>query len=154
MEKKAEEVDAPGAAPVAAAPASPPGPPKPISKLEWLIYALIVANTVTMCLTHDGQSEATTILLEYSNYLFTSVFALEMVIKLCLLGVRAYFHSGWNTFDFFVTWASLVDLILDMWGHDTDILRALRVARVMRLLRLNDEMRRFELMIQKAADKV
>ena len=35
----------------------------------------MLPNTVTMCLTHDGQSEATTILLEYSNYLFTAVFA-------------------------------------------------------------------------------
>ena len=47
-------------------------------------------------------------------------------------------------FDFLVTNASLLDLVLDIWGHDTDFLRALRVARVLRLLRLNANMARFE----------
>ena len=117
---------------------------KPTTALEYFIYVLIVGNTVTMCLTHDGQSEELTQLLDYTNYFFSTVFAIEMVVKLCVYGFRTYFASGWNTFDFIVTNASLIDLGLDLIGHDTDFLRALRVARVMRLLRLNRDMLRFE----------
>ena len=73
-----------------------------------------------------------------------------MVLKLCYTG-REYFTSYWNRFDFFVTWCSVVDLVLDFWGHDTDFLRALRVARILRLLRLNRKMRRFENTVAKVA---
>ena len=97
-----------------------------------------------MCITHDGESEETTRLVEKLNYFFTTAFAIEMFVKVTVQGFKSYFESGWNTFDFIVTWASIVDLVLDVLGHNTDILRALRVARVMRLLRLNEDMRRFE----------
>ena len=127
---------------------------KGLSFWEYLIYFLIVGNTVTMCLTHDGESETFARIIELSNYFFTIVFTLEMVIKLFSYGPRSYFNSGWNTFDFVVTWSSLVDLVLDYIGHDTDLLRALRVARVMRLLRLNEDMRRFEATAVKIASKL
>ena len=127
---------------------------KKLSKWEWLIYVLIVGNTVTMCLIHEGQSEEFTYIVEMSNYFFTACFSVEMLVKLVANGCGKYFESGWNTFDFFVTWCSLIDLLMEVYGHETDVLRAMRVARVLRLLRLNNEMRRFELTIVKAADKV
>lgn len=79
-----------------------------------------------------------------TNIIFCLAFAVEVVAKVWTFGFKGYFQSGWNTFDFLVTQASLLDLILDMMGHDTDFLRALRVARVLRLLKLNTNMQRFE----------
>ena len=65
-----------------------------------------------------------------------------MFIKMCVLG-RRYFYDSWNTFDCLVTICSLVDIVLDWYGKDADLLRALRVARIMRLLRINKNMARF-----------
>ena len=62
-------------------------------------------HAVTMCMTHDGQSQETTDLIAYANYFFTIAFAFEMVIKLFTYKPRAYFASSWNTFDFVATWA-------------------------------------------------
>ena len=115
-----------------------------ISFWEWVVYGLITANTVTMCLEYNGMSAFETEVLEMFNLVFTFAFAAEMIFKLMSQGVHGYFQGGWNTFDFLVTNASIIDLFLDMWGHDTEFLRALRVARVLRLLRLNSNMQRFE----------
>ena len=120
---------------------------------EGWVYVLITLNTLSMCATYYGQPEVLEHVLDACNVFFTSAFFVEMVTKLCLQG-RSYFSAGWNRFDFVVTWCSVVDLLLDFWGHDTDFLRALRVARVMRLLRLNRKMRRFEDTAAKVAELV
>ena len=75
---------------------------------------------------------------------FTSVFILEAIIKLLTLGFRGYFHSGWNKFDFFVVFASILDIILDYLGNSVfsflavgpQIARVFRVLRVTRLFKL------------------
>ena len=110
---------------------------------DTTIYVMIVLNTIVMCSNYYGESELYRHLLDYANDFFVAAFTIEMLLKLCS-GGRAYFTSYWNRFDFIVTWCSLVDVTLEQYGHDTDFLRALRVARVLRLLRLNPQMVRFE----------
>lgn len=116
----------------------------PPTGVEWFVYILIMGNTISMCAEFYGESPEHSAMLELLNYFFCFAFAAEMFIKLARSGPRGYFSSGWNIFDFAVTWASLIDLGLDVYGHDTEFLRALRVARVLRLLRLNSNMQRFE----------
>ena len=55
--------------------------------------------------------------------------------------------AGWNQFDFFVTYCSLLDVCLSFLGWDPIALRALRVARILRLLRVSSEMIRFEVTV-------
>jgi len=119
-------------------------PPLKLDAFESIIYFLIVANTVTMCLEYNGMSDQLSEFLNTCNLFFVFAFTGEMVFKLRSLGLKSYFNDSWNCFDFLVTNASVLDLLLDMWHHDTDFLRALRVARVLRLLRLNKNMQRFE----------
>ena len=120
---------------------------------EQLVYGLIMLNTASMCSNYAGESQEWIDFLYVLNVFFTSAFFFEMTVKLCTLG-RTYFDAGWNRFDFFVTWCSVVDLVLEVYGHNTQLLRALRVARVMRLLRLNRKMRRFEETFDKVASLV
>ena len=110
---------------------------------DCLVYLMITLNTIVMCSNFHGEPAWYAHLLNYANDFFVAAFTLEMVLKLCTSG-RAYFSSYWNRFDFVVTWCSLLDMALEIYGHDTDFLRALRVARVLRLLRLNPQMKRFE----------
>ena len=82
--------------------------------------------------------------MELFNFIFTLIFIAEAVIKNIGLGPRAYFHSKWNRFDFFVVTASVVDLIVSQGlNQDTSLLsigpqliRVIRVLRVSRLVRL------------------
>ena len=47
-----------------------------------------------------------------SNYIFTSIFLVEMIIKLLALGIKNYFVDKFNAFDFFVVVFSCLDITL------------------------------------------
>jgi hypothetical protein len=49
---------------------------------DAVVYMLIVANTVSMCLEFQGMSAELEAILNMANLFFTTVFALEMAIKL------------------------------------------------------------------------
>lgn len=51
--------------------------------------------------------------LAVTNYIFTTIFFLECVIKLYVYRMP-YFKTGWNKFDFFVVASSLIDLGLEL----------------------------------------
>ena len=78
--------------------------PKPSQPLRRLAYSIvqskncdlfmvfvILANMGTMFLTHQGESKQWAQALSLSNLAFTSIFVLEMVLKLMAIGYRAYF---------------------------------------------------------------
>ena len=50
--------------------------------------------------------------LEIINYVFTSIFIAEALIKLLGQGVGVFFREGWNTFDFVVAIASAVSIVI------------------------------------------
>jgi hypothetical protein len=45
------------------------------------------------------QPELLTTVLEYSNYFFTGLFSLEMILKLIAYGTFGYLKDGFNLFD-------------------------------------------------------
>ena len=61
---------------------------------------------------YEGMSEELHALLDSCNVFFALAFTLEMVIKLMRQGINGYFAEGWNVFDFLVTNASLLDLLI------------------------------------------
>jgi len=50
--------------------------------------------------------------LEVINYIFTSIFLAEALVKLLAWGVKQYFNDEWNIFDCFVALGSLIGVIL------------------------------------------
>jgi hypothetical protein len=64
-----------------------------------------------MAITFEGQKEEYTKGLETSNYIFTSIFALECVLKIIGNG-WGYFIPTWNKFDFFVVCSSFIDIVM------------------------------------------
>jgi len=77
-------------------------------------------------------------MLDYINYFFTGVFALECMLKLLAYG-SSYFKTSWNIFDFCVVSASFFDIVMNQMS--TNSLKFLRVgpqlARVMRVMRVS-----------------
>ena len=79
--------------------------------------------------------------LEVVNYIFTSIFLAEALVKLLAWGIKQYFNDEWNIFDFFVALGSLIGVILQMFDLKfgikgvATVLRSFRVFRLVRLLR-------------------
>ena len=105
-----------------------------------------------MALDHEGAGPSMISFLKITNYIFTSIFLFECMLKLYVYR-RPYFKTSWNKFDFFVVASSIIDLALE-WSLPTpdsgqeeeggseilsvgpQLARVLRVLRVSRVLRL------------------
>lgn len=107
--------------------------------------ALVLLNMLTMALPFEGMPAAYEANLELSYTLITTLFALEMALKLGGLGWRGYWSDGWNALDGAIVIESLVDLLLTdlliVFGEGNDVprlswLRILRLLRIVRVLRL------------------
>ena len=125
------------------------------SFLDNFIMGCIVLNMISMAMNYDTSDEKYDAALTYVNYIFTGIFIVECIIKLLAYFPVAYFHSGWNRFDFFVVVASIADLVIaNIDGIDAkflksfQIIRVLRVLRVTRVLRLVKSLKGLEKLIQ------
>ena len=125
------------------------------SFLDNFIMAIIVLNMITMAMGFENCPPLYEQILSILNYIFTGIFFAECFLKLIGLGPKAYFHVGWNRFDFFVVIASILDIIIgSIDGIDAaflksfQIIRVLRVMRITRALRLVKSLKGLEKLIQ------
>jgi hypothetical protein len=63
-----------------------------------------------MALDSHGQSEKMTRILTIGNYVFTSIFTTESVLKIIALAPDKFFKNGWNVFDLLIVTISLIEL--------------------------------------------
>ena len=110
------------------------------STFDLTIMSCIILNILSMCVTFYGESESWTFALDICNYIFTSIFFIEMILKLYGLGIYSYFKDNWNRFDFSIVLGSIVEVVFDIFGSLLNVrismVRVLRIFRVSRLLRL------------------
>jgi Ion transport protein len=100
---------------------------------EYMIYFLILGNTITLSMDHYGIDQSTSDILETFNQFFTAAFAAEMVIKVYALGPKLYARSKLNLFDGLIVLTSFMEL--GMAGSSgVSALRAFRLLRVLRIL--------------------
>jgi len=125
------------------------------TKFDFFIMACIVANMIQMALTYEGQSVGYTAGLDFVNYIFTAIFAIEAALKLIAQGL-SYFQNGWNKFDFFVVCASFIDILMTQMQAASfrflrvgpQLARVLRVLRVSRLFRLLGKAKGLQALLQ------
>lgn len=109
---------------------------------EQVIMALIMLNVVIMAMTHRDMEDGWIDMMEVSNVIFMTIFALEMVLKLAGLGQEQYFASGWNRFDCALVVTNFMVVVLKAeFGVDLTILRMVRVFRMFRLVRTSPRLR-------------
>lgn len=110
------------------------------------ITGLIIANAVVLgILTYSRQLDVGLVnLLEGFDRAVTIIFAIEILLKLCVYRLR-FFKLGWNWFDFIV-----IGLAIAPGAHGFAVLRAMRVLRVLRLLHIVPMMRRITEALLKA----
>uniref|UniRef100_A0A5F8HC72 Voltage-dependent L-type calcium channel subunit alpha n=1 Tax=Monodelphis domestica TaxID=13616 RepID=A0A5F8HC72_MONDO len=79
---------------------------------EYLMFILILLNTICLAMQHYGQSCLFKIAMNILNMLFTGLFTVEMILKLIAFKPKGYFSDPWNVFDFLIVIGSIIDVIL------------------------------------------
>ncbi|TRY91912.1 hypothetical protein DNTS_029630 [Danionella cerebrum] len=82
------------------------------SYFEYLMFLLIMLNTMCLGMQHCNQSDHITHLSDMLNVIFTVLFTVEMLLKLGAFKAKGYFGDPWNVFDFVIVVGSIVDVIL------------------------------------------
>ena len=77
---------------------------------DLFITICIILNTLCMALDQPGQSEKMTRTLTICNYIFTSIFTVESILKIIALTPAEFVKNAWNVFDSIIVTASLIEL--------------------------------------------
>ncbi|KAL4124998.1 hypothetical protein PRIC2_008589 [Phytophthora ramorum] len=106
--------------------------------LEIAILGCVLLNTVFMAMDYFGEEDLYDTGLNYLNYFFSGIFALEATVKMIGLG-KYYWKEPWNIFDFVVVLGTLVGMMYQMFGGSSvgtaaSTVRSFRVGRLFRLV--------------------
>ncbi|XP_063745485.1 voltage-dependent N-type calcium channel subunit alpha-1B isoform X2 [Eleginops maclovinus] len=111
----------------------------------WIVLCLVGLNTLCVAIVHYDQPEWLTRALYTAEFVFLGLFLTEMSLKMYGLGVRNYFHSSFNCFDFGVIVGSIFEVIWDMIkpgaSFGISVLRALRLLRIFKVTKYWNSLR-------------
>ncbi|XP_008048411.1 voltage-dependent T-type calcium channel subunit alpha-1H, partial [Carlito syrichta] len=117
------------------------------------IMMAILVNTLSMGVEHHEQPEELTNALEISNIVFTSMFALEMLLKLLACSPLGYIQNPYNIFDGIIVVISVWEIVGQADGG-LSVLRTFRLLRVLKLVRFLPALRRQLVVLVKTMDNV
>lgn len=81
---------------------------------EWFVLVLIFASSITLCF-EDIYLDTNLSLkqfLYWTNFVFSMVFVVEMVLKWMALGFTRYFTSFWTILDFIIVFVRIRHFVL------------------------------------------
>uniref|UniRef100_A0A3B4GMM1 Voltage-dependent N-type calcium channel subunit alpha n=1 Tax=Pundamilia nyererei TaxID=303518 RepID=A0A3B4GMM1_9CICH len=111
----------------------------------WIVLCVVGLNTLCVAIVHYDQPEWLTRALYTAEFVFLGLFLTEMTLKMYGLGVRNYFHSSFNCFDFGVIVGSIFEVIWDMIkpgaSFGISVLRALRLLRIFKVTKYWNSLR-------------
>ncbi|VDP35667.1 unnamed protein product [Soboliphyme baturini] len=99
------------------------------SYFEYVILAIIILNTLVLAMKHYQSNPKFDEVLDILNFIFTSMFATEFILKViaftlvvifinasasCVLNIVKfynYFGDAWNVFDFIIVLGSFIDIV-------------------------------------------
>ena len=113
------------------------------------IFFLIFANTVVLSMEYAEMSPMYETVLDTVNLSLTIVFAVEAALKIVGLGITEYSADKWNMFDLFVVGVSLIEIAMGNAGSIMSAFRALRILRVVKLIRGWTSLQKFLLQVFK-----
>ena len=106
-----------------------------------IVLSAIVINTLSMGIEYHGQPDSLTNALEYSNIIFTILFACEMILKIIAEGFLKYIKNAYNLFDSGIVIMSIIELQGNK-NSGLSVLRTFRLLRVLKLVRFMPTLRR------------
>ncbi|XP_021331616.1 voltage-dependent T-type calcium channel subunit alpha-1H [Danio rerio] len=117
------------------------------------IMIAILINTLSMGVEYHEQPDELTDVLEISNIVFTSLFVLEMLLKLSACGLFDYISNPYNIFDGIIVIISVCEIVGQADGGFS-VLRTFRLLRVLKLVRFLPALRRQLVVLMKTMDNV
>ncbi|XP_042240382.1 voltage-dependent T-type calcium channel subunit alpha-1G-like isoform X2 [Homarus americanus] len=131
------------------------------------ILIAILINTLSMGIEYHNQPDILTTIVEMSNYIFSAVFAIEMLLKVIAEGPFGYISNGFNVFDGVIVILSVVEMYESYSAHAADptdqqagqgsglsVLRTFRLLRILKLVRFMPQLRRQLLVMLRTMDNV
>lgn len=107
------------------------------SAFEYCIIAVVLLNAVAIGCEIDYSDRISKTSWKVINYSFLGIYVLEIGLKMFAFGVRTFFESTWNIFDFVVTAVTVLGDVLPLFLESVPIVGAIApVLRLLRLLRL------------------
>ena len=100
---------------------------------------IIILNAFTLAMDrYPNPPENQAAFLKYSNYVFTLIFSIDLILKLFALELSEFFKDRFNLFDTVVVLLSFVEILLSLDSEDqgNSALGALRVFRLFRLFKI------------------
>lgn len=123
-----------------------------------VILLFIALNCITLAMERPNIPpwSKERVFLATANYVFTVVFAIEMLLKVIAAGMfyghDAYFTSGWNIMDGSLVIISIIDLLMGLISESSPrifgILRVFRLLRSLRPLRVINRAPGLKLVVQ------
>nr|XP_021336023.1 voltage-dependent T-type calcium channel subunit alpha-1G isoform X8 [Danio rerio] len=117
------------------------------------IMIAILINTLSMGIEYHEQPDELTNALEISNIVFTSLFVLEMLLKLLVYGPFGYIKNPYNIFDGIIVVISVWEIV-GQQGGGLSVLRTFRLMRVLKLVRFMPALQRQLVVLMKTMDNV
>jgi hypothetical protein len=109
-------------------------------QFEWVFLAVIAFNVALLAIQFTDQPLGYTHVLNILNAICTLFFIIEIILLWLGFGVRIYFHSYRNMFDFCVTVLLCLEFFLtfniipNSIGFDPSFFRVLRLTRIIKVL--------------------
>jgi hypothetical protein len=114
---------------------------------DVFITVCIISNMITLTVNIPGMDARTSGLISNMGIVFSWIFITECVLKIYVFRL-SYFSVGWNILDFIVALETIYNLLtksietLQHIGFDSSLLRTLRVARILRILKKAESLNR------------
>lgn len=102
---------------------------------DKFIITLVLINAVIIFLSGFQFSGKTNYLLNVFDNAITTLFIVELVIKLLYYGRKTYFESRWRTFDFILVVISIPNLLTFIFDYNISNLSFLLIFRVLRIFK-------------------
>ncbi|XP_030019168.1 voltage-dependent T-type calcium channel subunit alpha-1G-like [Sphaeramia orbicularis] len=102
---------------------------------------------------YQCQPDELTNALEISNIVFTSLFSLEMLLKVLVYGPFGYIKNPYNIFDGIIVVISVWEIV-GQQGGGLSVLRTFRLMRVLKLVRFMPALQRQLVVLMKTMDNV
>ncbi len=103
---------------------------------RFIVATILLAGVVVGAQTYTNFAQENALILTFLDRLILIIFTLEASIKILGQGKNPfhYFKNPWNVFDFLIVVACLLEPFLNLGGAFLPVLRLARILRVLRLV--------------------
>ena len=106
-----------------------------------ILILIIVLNSIMLACEFYNQPDWLTTTSRIANYVFTSIFTIEVLLRLGALGFKEYFSDGFNIFDSIIVVTSIVEFLLPGESTGISVFRSFRLMRIFKIIKTQRSLR-------------